>query len=329
MATGDINGDGLVDVLVGGVEQSAVLMGTTAGLAFPTTILAQGRAARLGDLNHDGHDDAVLFEQTENGFRANVFHGSAAGLDQAGVTGCYAESPVSTVTIGDVTGDGLADIVMQHNESYRTGSGQLNNRHRVVVCSETAAGAFETTPYTVENSTSTVGVHALVDLDGDPAAEILLWDPEDAEIQRWDVSATLTTQTIRAGQQDTILDFSVVDMFGRGRRDLLALRESVDLVFPATETGFGPAQSTVLCGTRHADLNGDERPDFVGTLNGDVCLSMSAGAFTMTVDYATPRAFPVGRAATRVALVDLNRDGRTDILTLNPDTSDIAFVEGR
>ncbi len=137
---GDVNGDGLADVLVGAYgydngqtdEGRAYLyFGTTAGLSTSPDWMAEGNQAganfgvlvnAAGDVNDDGYDDFLIAATDYDGGQADegrvsVYYGSASGPGPAanwsaagGEAGAYFGSAAGSA--GDVNGDGYGDIVV-------------------------------------------------------------------------------------------------------------------------------------------------------------------------------------------------------------------------
>lgn len=128
-SAGDVNGDGHLDLLVGGTGRVLVFHGTATGLGTaPATVLLgapigdYGRSVLgIGDVNSDGYDDIAIGEPFFTGAllemgRVHVHLGSPSGVAptpawQAVGPSAYDEFGVA-LGAGDVNGDGAVDLIV-------------------------------------------------------------------------------------------------------------------------------------------------------------------------------------------------------------------------
>ena len=118
VSTGDVDGDGIADIVVG------ALGGSSHVKAFRGTDLAElqsflafggfigGVHVAAGDVNGDGHADIVVGAGPGGGPQVKVFDGGSGSV----ISSFFAFAPAFTggidVATGDVDGDGIADIVV-------------------------------------------------------------------------------------------------------------------------------------------------------------------------------------------------------------------------
>lgn len=149
----DVNGDGRGDLVMGAIDARPGCVHVLLGASGPPTIerlqsvvcsvrdgmFATPRVARAGDIDADGTDDIVLFEPgleslcattTPVAYRLRVFRGTTRGLEAQDSTvidgppasGC--SIGVDITAIGDVHGDGYADVLVGMPASGTTVAGQ-------------------------------------------------------------------------------------------------------------------------------------------------------------------------------------------------------------
>ncbi|MFC3124226.1 Ig-like domain-containing protein [Pseudoroseomonas globiformis] len=116
LAIGDMNGDGHADIAVGLSGTSpwqgvGFLFGDGAGGFHSSNVLINGYSARIvvADLNGDGFDDVISTRLT--GGEVDIVWGKPAGQPM-GTHSYFFGNALKAAAVGDVTGDGIKDIVL-------------------------------------------------------------------------------------------------------------------------------------------------------------------------------------------------------------------------
>jgi hypothetical protein len=350
---GDINGDGLADLLVGanGTSKSYVVYGKTGSSTVELTNLGtQGfemysgagmdagwSVSNAGDVNGDGLTDLivgapnfgyrlgksyVVFGQTGNA-PINLNNLGTGGFDINGFTSGENRFGWSVSGAGDVNGDGLADVIMG---AYVNGVNSIN----YVVFGQTGNTAVDITNLgirgfaiygdSLSRSYSGYSVTNAGDVNGDGLADILVRS-----------AGTLKTYVVFGQTGNSQVDLTALgshgfamqgaginnynescagDVNGDGLSDLLVSAETVGLyksfvVYGKTDTtdvnlvnigkgvgGFRIQGLTPEALSTAGDVNGDGFADFlvgIPTANGQTYVifggSNLAGAGTTLVDF--------------------------------------------
>ena len=117
-AARDLNGDGKVDIAVGGDDTVYTLLGTGNG-RFQTPVPHQAsgsiQAVGIGDVNHDGRPDVVAVVPDLSA--AYSFLGTPTGLGPASYQSIAGATPPGSgssaaLAVGDITGDHTDDVVI-------------------------------------------------------------------------------------------------------------------------------------------------------------------------------------------------------------------------
>lgn len=194
-AAGDVNGDGLGDVLIGvpggsvdgGTSRpgfASLYLATAMGLASTPDWTFEGEAplvelgrsvASAGDLNEDGFGDVVIGAPNADRGMALAFTGSASGLARSAVWKTEGNVSrerfgASVACAGDVDGDGSSDLIIGAPRA-RSGEGRasLFTGRRVV-------DGLTVPPWTTTgtDATNALAVASAGDVNGDGFSDVLV-----------------------------------------------------------------------------------------------------------------------------------------------------------
>ncbi len=331
-AVGDFNGDGNLD-LVAVTQQGnpdspgnlSVLLGNGDGTFQPAVnipISFAPFAVAVGDFNGDGNLDVVA---TDSGFRegntVTVLLGTGDGTFQSPRSFAVGRNP-EAVTVGDVNGDGIADIVtaniMDNTVSVLLGNGDGSFRNRV---------------------TYPVGVNprsvSLADLRGDGRPDIVTANegfidtPGGVSVLLNNGDGTFQPATdfsIGSGERDLAPEFvGVTDFNGDGIPDIATANtsdvgDSVSILLGTGDGTFLPARrmtNTPAASLAVGDVNGDGIPDLVTTDRGFINVSVTVDVLLGNGDgtFRPPIRSTQGDIRAQ-AFGDFNGDGRLDLAAL-------------
>ena len=199
---GDVNGDGYADVIVGAHAydngqayegRAFVYHGSATGLTVSPAWVAESdqegayfgySVSTAGDVNGDRYADVIVGAYAyQNGQayegRAFVYHGSATGLTavpawtaESDQEGAYFGNSVATV--GDVNGDGYADVIVG---AYAYQNGQTNEG-RAFVYHGSATGLTTAPAWMAESDQAEayfgISVSTAGDVNGDGYADVIV-----------------------------------------------------------------------------------------------------------------------------------------------------------
>jgi fibronectin type 3 domain-containing protein len=309
-------------------QLSATASGPATGSLFqPYQAIAVGswpEAVAIGDVSGDHRNDVVLttsynFDPIAD-FRLWVFLQNADGTLAAPVSyataASYSNRPLS-VAVGDITGDGRADVVVGID-----GVG-------VQVFPQLATGGLGSPALF---STPDSNKIRLGDLDGNGLLDVagVGWGTNTASVLLNDghggLAAAVPYPVPHAGYED----LEVADVTGDGRADLVVMSgqsysvPNVSVLPQLAGGGFGPVSSYVVAANTNTqgigvgDLTGDGRNDVAASYGGNrPAAAVAVLAQTGSGSLAAPVSYPSYDIPEPIEVADLDLDGRADLVVLH------------
>ena len=334
--SGDMNGDGRVDIAVANEEGSSIsvflanLDGTfltlaNEDMAFPTGTYPTG--GKLIDLDGDGILDVVTADYHGNSI--SVLLGLGTGGVGNGRLGPKRSFPTvdggatSNLDVGDLDGDGQLDVIATNPERHSmsvflgNGDGTFKPQTEVIIGVNDQSGPFSP---------------AIGDFNGDGHADVAIGDvvgPLIVKLGNGDGTFGLDVPYLTQGigpyvcltadlDQDGKLDIACSDRGSDSSTVFLGKGDGTFKKAIIAKMGMGTGPYTIAVG----DFNADGVPDLI-TANfmsstGAVVLGIGNGQFEAPIDGGV-----CGMGSYGVAVGDFNGDGKLDFATSNARSSDL------
>ncbi len=272
VASADLNGDGLPDVVSASFDDGALtvfLNNKAQPGTFNTPLVLTSPGASqvaIGDMNHDGLPDLVSAD-----FGVSLFVQTSPGTFAAPIS--LYSGGANWVAVGDLNGDGNEDIALTDAVGVK-----------VLLHTGAASATTYAAPVSVFTQSANAYVNganliAIADVNGDGANDLVITDPGPSGGMAQTVNILLQNPggTFSAplsypiATQDLSQSIVVKDMDGDGRPDIvIGGMQTVTVLLqnhaPAMRGTFAAAVVYAAQGANEiavADVNGDGKPDII------------------------------------------------------------------
>lgn len=224
VATGDLNGDGNLDLLTDswGNDQVAVLFGDGKGGFRPGPFLTVGKhpyqRVRIADVNGDGKSDILTTNLEGDSVTILLGDGKGGFKPAAGSPFPCGDSPFF-VAIGDINGDGKPDLAVVNSPSS---TADRRGRDGLTLLLGDGKGGFKTlagSPFATGKIPNRL---AIGDVNGDGVGDVAVTNTDSDNISLFLMSrkgAVASTSTIAVGRKPK--GIAIHDLNGDGKGDIV------------------------------------------------------------------------------------------------------------
>jgi VCBS repeat protein len=284
LASADLNGDGLMDVVTASFDDGALGVffnnKTSPGSFNPALVLNSPGASQvaIADMNGDGLPDLVSAD-----FNVSMFVQTSPGTFAAPI-GLYSGG-ANWVALGDLNGDGAADVALTDSVGVKV------LMHTGAASSTTFAAPVSVFTQSPNANVAGGNIIAIGDVDGDGLNDLVITDPGPTGGMATAVYVLIQNPASHGtflplvgypiATQDRPQSILLRDLQGTGKLDIIIGGQKFVTVLlhdPANPGKFLPANIYPAAGANEiaiADINGDGKPDIV--VSNGVTFPMQGG----------------------------------------------------
>lgn len=326
MTAGDVNGDGIIDLVSANTNSHtiSVLIGNGNGTFYAAVTMASGGngplSVQIGDYNGDGISD--ISSANSAGNSVSILTGRGNGTFNTAVTYTVGSTSLGSLTTGDFNSDGVQDLLVTDDggSSIKILIGNGNGTFKAAL--SVASGDGPT-------------VARVGDFNGDGVLDIASGDTSanTVSIIIGKGDGTFNSPIAYNGTSDGIVDLRVADFNGDGLLDVV----NADAVGTTVSVFLGNGNGTLRAprtystggfteGVNIGDFNSDGNIDLVTTIGASVgiLIGNGDGTFKARTSYSI-----AGGSNSEVVVADFNGDGVMDVANSNAITNNINILTGR
>ena len=328
LIVGDFDGDGNVDVIVGGATEVGILYGKPDGTLTPyATIYTWGAyiaPCAAADMNGDGKLDFVCVAKTG---KVLVFNNAGGRSFAPPIAITVTNNPLQAA-VGDFNGDGRVDIATVTDNPGSTASD-------IRILTNNGGGSFtQTASY---RNIWIVSSLTAADLNGDGKLDLIVPTTTDevgtsgVGIMWGDGTGKFTSGPYFNSATANVTYAVVADFNGDGKPDILVddyFDNNISVVYGNGGGSFMQASTYFAngypLGISAADFDGDGAPDLVAANAGSSNVTVIRNANGL---FPNPKTFGTGGSNTRyLQTADFNKDGKPDIVASSETSKTISIL---
>ncbi|MBS1933929.1 MAG: VCBS repeat-containing protein, partial [Bacteroidetes bacterium] len=302
LALGDINNDGLIDIVVGCTSNASVFINqsTSGSISFASAqnISITGPIVKLADMDNDGKLDIVSTSNSAS--TAYIYRNTTSGgSSTVSFASSYSISGLSSAmdfTLGDLNNDGLPDVIAINSSSLKifinsSTSGSLSFGSAISVTGSIAGSTYAVMSVETADLDNNGTNDIICGNNGTTSSVIFVNDYSSGTFSSSNLSPfTFTVGTNTSQFSDNIV---VQDIDGDGKPDILMANSNSSGTFllqnkytsgTLSASSIG-AQSNIISSITNesiavADLDGDHKPDIINALYFSSNLSILSNTIT-------------------------------------------------